>query len=62
MAVNKKRWIAAIVTVVYCYAVGAFVSLEPNPLNWEEVSRGLFGIVVPWFALMAALCPIWEWE
>jgi hypothetical protein len=37
--------IAAIAPFVILYAMGAFVSLEPNPANWSSYSRIVFVLV-----------------
>jgi hypothetical protein len=50
--------IAAIAPFAILYAMGAFISLEPNPANWSDYSRFLFvifGSIVSLWAIIGVI-------
>jgi hypothetical protein len=57
---TQKRVIAASVAVGYCYVFAAFVSLEANPLEWDELTRSTFAMFGGALALIAAAYPGWQ--
>lgn len=51
------RLVAAIVAFLIAWGIGAFVSLEPNFLEWESGSRVAVIIVI---AITSLLSFLWE--
>lgn len=42
---NIKSVLAVITVTVIIYGIAVFISLEPNPVDWDFVGRGVFAFI-----------------